>query len=164
MICVSITLKELQKHGACPEGLALFRSFSFAGEWIGAWTPIHALWSATAYPSFAAWARDKGIIPIVSLYGANLQGANLRGANLRGADLRDANLQGADLRGADLYGANLEGANLRGANLRGADLEGADLEGANLYGANLRGADLYGANRPEGSPGYIVMNGYLSRA
>ncbi len=139
-IKVEITREELTAHNACKDGIALFeaccRRFKGGARKVRVdWTPLHAVWSAVAYPSFTGWARDVGIIPM-----ANLSGANLRGANLSGADLRDADLSGANLRGADLYGANL-----RGANLRGADLSGANLRGANLRGADLRGADLYGA-------------------
>ncbi|MEY5060626.1 MAG: hypothetical protein RIS45_547, partial [Planctomycetota bacterium] len=124
------------------------------------WTRAHQVWLAVVYPGFAAWLRDNGLAPNVSLsgadlYGANLSGANLSGANLSGANLRGANLRGADLRGADLSSADLRdadlsSADLRDATLRGANLSGADLRGANLSGANLRGADLSDALLPIG--------------
>jgi len=90
MIYVSITKSELTKHVACAEGMRLFDTIAFAGEWVGEWTPLHSVWLATAYPAFRAWLRARGIIPIADLGGADLRGADLRGADLRGADLSGA--------------------------------------------------------------------------
>jgi hypothetical protein len=172
-IILRIYRQRLVDAGACHDGLALYDAIAAMAKARGdrrarkrlrvRWTPLHAVWLASAYPAWACWAEAHGIVPHLrgaDLVGANLGGADLRGANLRGADLRGANLYGADLRGANLYkggwtaqpatsapyGADLRGANLRGANLYGADLRGADLRGANLYGADLRGANLRGAN------------------
>ena len=131
MITVTITRAELVRHNACDDGLALFDAMAAPGGTITVdWTPLHAIWSRVAFPSFALWCEGEGIIPRADLRGADLRGADLEGANLRGANLRGANLRGADLRGANLRGADLEGADLRGADLLGADLEGADLRGA----------------------------------
>jgi len=150
-ITVTITLADLQRHDACVEGIALWRSIATRSpkgrlRVRVKWTPLHDVWLAVAYPGFSGWLRDWGLVPRANLGGANLGGANLRGANLYGASLRGADLRGADLRGADLRGADLRGADLGGADLGGADLGGADLGGADLYGANLGDADLYGAN------------------
>jgi hypothetical protein len=165
MIYVSITKSELEKHQACRKGMKLFASIAFGGEWVGQWTPLHAVWSAVAYPSFHGWLRENGIIPAANLYGANLSGADLSRANLYGANLSGANLSRANLSEANLYGANLSGANLYGAYLYGADLSGANLSGANLSGANLSGADLYRAYRPFDPPSgwRATSSGYLER-
>ena len=148
MICVSITRAELIRKGACREGIALFDSIAFNGEWIGEFTPLRCLWLATAYPAFTSWLRSNGTIPA---------------ADLRGADLRGADLSGADLSGADLSGAYLRGADLSRADLSAADLRGACLYWAYLRGADLSRADMSGAYRPEGSPGYQIVNGYLKK-
>jgi len=119
MILVLITRARLIELGACSDGLALFDSIAAIHGNPDAitieWTPLAEVWFSIK--PFASWARERGVIPRVSLAYADLRGADLSGAYLRGADLR----------GADLSGAYLRGAYLRGADLRGADLRGADL-------------------------------------
>ena len=121
MILVFITRARLVKLGACSDGLALFDSIASLHGNPDAitieWTPLAEAWFSLT--SFSGWARERGVIPRVSLAYADLRGAYLRGA---------------DLRGANLYGANLSGAYLRGADLRGAYLRGAYLYGADMYG------------------------------
>jgi hypothetical protein len=122
MISVTITMTELERAGACADGMAAFVWLA-GGESlrIREWTPLHTAWlHASPMSSYAAWAEHRGLIPR--------------------ANLSRANLYGADLTGANLYGADLTGADLTGANLYGADLTGADLTGANLYGADVTGA------------------------
>ena len=153
MITVSIRRADLVAENACNPWLALFdvlkthqdeqraRSIGPEGSPQAArgpraglvvrWSRLHALWLASAYPSFASWLVERGIVPQVSLISASLRGANLDGASLRGASLDGANLDSASLRGANLDGASLRGASLRGANLDGASLRGASLRGAN---------------------------------
>ena len=152
MITVSIRRADLVAENACNPWLALFdvlkthqdeqraRSIGPEGSPQAArgpraglvvrWSRLHALWLASAYPSFASWLVERGIVPQVSLISASLRGANLDGASLRGASLDGANLDSASLRGASLRGANLAFASLDGANLDGASLRGASLRGA----------------------------------
>ncbi len=155
MITVTIHRSELERAGACADGLALYDAIAAMQPETDArrgkrlkvrWTPLHRVWLSAAYPSFWWWLYERGLVAESDLRWANLRGANLGGANLCGANLRGANLGGANLCGADLRLANLRGANLRWANLGGADLGGANLRGADLRGANLRGANLGGAN------------------
>ncbi len=125
MIIVHITEKDLVTAGACAGGIAFWRTLATPSPKGNMrvrvkWTLFHQVWASIVCPSFYGWARDKGMIPQLSLYGADLRGADLRGANLYGADLFGADLRGADLRGADLRGADLRGANLQDANLLGA--------------------------------------------
>lgn len=84
---VVLTRQALVDRAACPEGLALFDAIAPSGVWRGEWTLLHGLWLAVAYPAFAAWARDNGLVPWIVARRANLYGANLYGANLRGAYL-----------------------------------------------------------------------------
>jgi hypothetical protein len=153
MILVFITRDRLVELGACPGGLALFDSVAALHGNPDAitieWTPLAEVWFSLT--RFAAWARERGVIPRVSLAYADLSGANLSGADLCGADLYGAYLGGAYLRGAYLRGANLCGADLCGAdlcraNLRVADLSGSKLSVADLSFAYLGGANLSGAN------------------
>ena len=171
-ITVRLSRADLERAGACDSGLALFdallahqseeraRHVSPDGRSRRPrrplrhlrvrWTSTHQIWLAALIPGFSRWLYERGLIPQISLAGANIRGANLEGANLEGANLRGANLRGAYLEGAYLEGANLEGAYLGsaylgGAYLGGAYLGGADLRGAYLGGAYLRGADLGGA-------------------
>jgi len=158
-ITVRLDRAALEAANACDGGLALFdallahqteerarRGLRPLRHLRIRWTPLHALWSAGAYPEFSRWLYARGLIPLISLGGANLEGANLGGANLEGANLGGAYLVDANLVGANLGGANLEGANLWGANLVGANLDRAYLVGANLEGAYLEGAYLERAN------------------
>ena len=160
MLIIQLRRADLEREGACREGLALFDAIKAAQDDVRRatgrkprrslrvrWTLTHQLWMATAYPQFFGWLGDVGLLPRAhARSGANLGGANLCGANLCGANLVGANHCGANLGGANLYGANLYGANLGGANLYGANLGGANLVRANLDGANLDGANLCGAN------------------
>jgi uncharacterized protein YjbI with pentapeptide repeats len=82
-------------------------------------------------------SRQKVILEIDNLIGADLTGADLRSADLTGADLTDADLTDADLTDADLTDADLRYAYLSGADLTGADLTGADLTNAYLKGVVL---------------------------
>jgi len=105
MIIVKLSIKELEQHKACKEGIALFR------EWFGEsvereFDPLTQVMLAKSDAKhFYQWACDRGIAPRYNLPKANLEGADLRSADLRSADLRSANLSGANLSGADLYGA-----------------------------------------------------------
>jgi hypothetical protein len=101
MITLSLRRKDLVDiHGtpACEGGLALFDAIKAmqdddrrkAGKaprhgLTVTWTRAHQVWAAVAYPGFAAWLRDNGLAPNVSLRGADLSDANLRGADLSGA-------------------------------------------------------------------------------
>jgi uncharacterized protein YjbI with pentapeptide repeats len=157
VISVRLTREELQRHGACAEGLGLFEWL--CGEQgrddlhVREWTAFHSLYLAAGLPAFAGWLRDEGLIP-------GLSGADLRGADLRGAYLTRTNLSGANLYGANLSGAYLSGSNLSDANLSGAYLSGAYLSGANLYGAYLSGAYYPHGDLPEGwergTDGYLL--------
>ena len=137
---------ELTGEGACREGLALFDTIKALQDDERAragrkprrslrlrWGLTEQLWLAKAYPSWAGWIRDAGLVPPCS-------GRRSEKRNLRGADLSCANLSGAIIRGADLSCANLSGAIIRCANLSYADLHGANLRGANLQSANLQDA------------------------
>jgi len=132
---------DLTRAGACPEGIKRFNEL-FPQGLATPWTVTHQLWAAWAEPAFYSWLRDKGLLPVLSMRGANLSGANLSRADLSRANLSGANLSGANLSGADLSRANLSRANLSGANLSRANLSRANLYGADLYEADLRGADL----------------------
>ena len=86
-ITVAIYERDLVAAGACREGVALWRSIaeqskrSKKGELRVkvTWTRMHLLWFATAYPSFFAWCREKGIVPQTSLMRARV--VNAAGAN-----------------------------------------------------------------------------------
>jgi len=147
MMTLTLSLAELEQHGACLAGRLFFQS-RFGDSITTEWTSLHYLMlvSDRDFSKWVGWLRSEGLIPPLVAPNANLSGADLSGANLSGADLSGANLSGADLSGANLSGADLSGANLRGADLTGADLSGANLSGANLTGADLTGADLTGAD------------------
>ena len=176
MLIIQLRRADLEREGACREGLALFDAIKAAQDDVRRatgrkprrslrvrWTLTHQLWMATAYPQFFGWLGDVGLLPRAhARSGANLGGANLVRANLDGANLVRANLYGANLVRANLVRANLYGANLvraylggaylvraylGGANLDGAYLVRANLDGANLRSANLGGARLDGATR-----------------
>jgi hypothetical protein len=174
MITVTIHRKTLERHGACPEGLALYDAIAARTDCItiAEWTPLHSIWPYVAgYGAFARWLEARGIIPRVDFSGANLSHVNLSCANLSCANLSRANLSRAVLSCANLSRAVLSCANLRGANLYVADLSGANLYGADLFranlsGANLSGANLYGAYRGASPaiPGWRTLaTGYLER-
>jgi hypothetical protein len=150
MIRVRLEREALLARRACRGAIELFDEIAQSGAIEMEWSPLASVWLAAAYPAYARWLRERGLVPPAYLRGADLRGADLRGAVLRGAYLEGAGLEGANLEGAVLAGADLRGADLRGAvlrvaNLEGAVLEGADLRGAVLRGAYLRGADLAGA-------------------
>ena len=124
MLIIQLRRADLEREGACREGLALFDAIKAAQDDVRRatgrkprrslrvrWTLTHQLWMATAYPQFFGWLGDVGLLPRAhARSGANLGGANLYGANLYGANLVRANLDGANLDGANLCGANLCGA------------------------------------------------------
>ena len=110
MISCNITAKDLERAGACSQGIELFRSLFGESLVVENWTPLHTIWACAVEPSFYRWLTDKNLVPF-----ASLRGADLRGADLRDADLRGASLYGADLRDVELSGAELSGADLRGA-------------------------------------------------
>lgn len=91
MMSITITKKDLQKHNACPTGMQLFDRIATTNknggptELVIEWTPLHDVWLAVAYPGFASWLRDKKLIPIPDLGGADLRSANLSDADLGGA-------------------------------------------------------------------------------
>ncbi len=96
MITVQITTEDLTKAGACAEGQALHARIAAMRGWkhtvrVRDWTPLHDVWLACACPSFASWLRNRRLIPIPYLHGANLYGANLTWANLSRANLYGAN-------------------------------------------------------------------------
>jgi hypothetical protein len=170
VIVVEIRRAELDAREACREGLRLFDAIAGLAGTPGLlcveWSPLAQVWLGAAGPLFAFWLYEQGLVPQVSLRGADLGGADLRGAYLRGAYLGAADLGGADLGGADLRGADLRGADLRGADLRGAYLRGAYLGAADLRGADLRGADLRGAFRRDEDAaidGWTARSGILRR-
>jgi hypothetical protein len=160
MITVTIFRDQLVRLGACSSGLAFFDGFLAAqgrkkSVKVRDWTLAHQFWLISAAPSFASWARDKGLVPFLPAPNVDLAGVDLTRANLWGANLTRANLTRANLTRANLAGANLAGAYLAGANLAGAYLAGADLTGANLAGAYLTGADLAGADLTD-AIGYVA--------
>jgi hypothetical protein len=153
---VRIYRRDLVAANACPDGIAIYDAIAAMAAARGGhrapkrlrirWTPLHALWLATAYPSHSRWLVEHQIVPSLScLARANLAGTDLAGADLARARLARANLAGADLARANLAGADLAGADLVGANLARADLARAYLVGAYLVGAYLVGANLAGA-------------------
>ena len=115
MVFVSITRKELEAAGACAEGLQLFDSVAWNGQWSGEWTQLRDIWLAVGAPGFAGWLRGKRMIPSANLSRAYLSGAYLSGAILSGANLSYANLYCADLSRANLSRADLSGAYLGSA-------------------------------------------------
>ncbi len=95
---ITLFRSHLVEAKACAEGLAMFdeyaalqgRSRSLRLTW------AHMLWAASDVRSrgFVTWAQEMGLLPRLSLRGANLYGANLYGANLYGANLGGADLGG----------------------------------------------------------------------
>jgi len=126
MISVSLWRSALERHDACSEGMALFEAIAAMQPAtdklrtkrirVKNWTLLHQFWLVSAYPRLAGWLRDEGLVPWISVRGANLQGANLYGADLYGA-----NLYGANLRGASLQGANYPIGDVPDGWTRGAD-------------------------------------------
>jgi uncharacterized protein YjbI with pentapeptide repeats len=150
-IIIRIRRVDLIEKDACPEGLKLFDAIA---QMQGnpkrvrmRWSQLAQAWLMSAYPSFASWLVNQGMIPR-----ANLSRANLFGANLSYANLSYANLSYANLSYANLSYANLSYANLSGANLSGADLSYANLSRAYLSGAYLSGANLGGCYWPKTRP------------
>ena len=99
MIIVKITRNELVAAGACQAGMSLFEKIkSRKGDYVYVrWTVVHQLWAAVAVPSFYSWLRAKGMVPQLSMEGADLTGADLRGASLWCANIMYTNLRGANL-------------------------------------------------------------------
>jgi len=169
-IILRIYRRDLLAAAACANGLAVYDAIAAMALARGderatkrlrlRWTPLHALWLASAYPSDARWLVEEGIVPAVAMYGAPLDGASLDGASLDGASLRNASLDGASLRNASLRNAFLDGASLRNASLDGASLRNASLDGASLDGASLRNASLVGASLVDAS----LRNAFLDGA
>ena len=96
MIIVSLSRRELEKHGACKNrGIPLFEAIcGLVGSNVEciSWecTPLHQVWLAVTYPWAHSWLLSKGLIPTLHLEGAYLEGAYLEGANLEGAYLYGA--------------------------------------------------------------------------
>jgi len=121
-----ITTDLLRKHNACKKGVDAFNSIFPNGFDTSEWTKKKQIeLYKTELRRYIMWAVSKYLLPLWSMYNANLSGANLSWADLFKANLPWANLSEANLSGANLFGANLSGANLFGANLSGADLSGA---------------------------------------
>ena len=104
MISVTIFRSELLDNRACEEGMEVFEKLAeLQGNsdsvHIPEWTVTHYIWALRAYPAFTCWCRNIGLIPNMSLSGANLSGANLSGANLFGANLSGAYHPSSDLPG-----------------------------------------------------------------
>ena len=91
MITVTLTARDLTQREACAPAMALFATMTEGRNTITVeWTPLHVLWLAAVYPEYSGWLVEHGLVPAISLHGANLTDANLHGANLRGANLRGA--------------------------------------------------------------------------
>jgi uncharacterized protein YjbI with pentapeptide repeats len=143
---IKITRAQLVAHDVCQEVLSWYDRHAPSGVWEADWTKDLQAALLRERGEFVTWAAHEGLLPRLSMQGADLTGADLTGANLWRAPLGRANLTGANLSGAYLSCADLRCAYLRGANLTGADLIGADLTGADLTGADFTGADLGRAN------------------
>ena len=171
---ITITVDDLKRHGAYCAGLKRFQEVYgdvLHMDWTRE-TQIQTLLDQAPWEGFRkhlSWAVQAGLIPLWSMFGADLAGINLRQVELIGADMENANLTGAclaevlfpgarlvnaclvdaDLTNACLVGANLAGANLAGANLTNANLTGANLAGANLAGAQLEGVCFFRADKTD---------------
>ena len=88
MISVTLDREALKAHGACVDGLALFRGRDRIV--IRRWTWRAYLWLERKAPGSAGWLVRRGEIPALLA-----PSADLRGTNLHRADLRGANLSGA---------------------------------------------------------------------
>jgi uncharacterized protein YjbI with pentapeptide repeats len=154
---IDISRDDLVRHNVCQRGLDMFDAIATmhgcASRIQIEWTPLHAVWLASADPGAAGWLQRGGLIP-----DADLSGMRLSRSSLSLAYLLRANLQKADLRGANLSRAMLVQADLRGADLRRADVRGANLSGANLDGADIREADLSGSyvGKVDAPVGWVV--------
>ena len=130
---LTITAAQLEKIGACSEGVKLFKK-TYGDKAIIKWT-LDAQIELIKSPMgrYLGWAFWNKLLPLWSMSYADLSSADLRYADLRYANLRSANLSYADLSYADLRSADLRSANLRSANLSSADLRYAnELTGAYL--------------------------------
>lgn len=164
---------ELEEWNACELGMDLFNDIAKTRGTFDTieieWTPFLQVLLAAGFPAFAEWLRDVGLLPQVTLWGANLSHASLYCAHLTGLCLREADLRCAELFGADLDFCDLGEANLQRADLRQTSLIGAYLSQANLEGADLRGAyldhtNLWNARRYDSDPpipGWVSRHGFL---
>jgi len=112
---VIITVDDLEHASACQEYIGKFIEAASGNETADIEFNKAAqglLLGDPVWRQVFGWAVRVGLIPMWSMYGANLSHADLSHADLRGADLYSA-----DLYGANLYGANLHDADLRSANL-----------------------------------------------
>lgn len=150
---VTVTMDMLRANGACPEGIDFF--LSIKAESIE-WTIDQQLWFATTAPSFYGWCVRKGLLPLMSMAGADLKGKSLVGANLAGVDLSGADLTGVDLSGASLHGADLTGAILKSAKLEGVNLQQATLKDAVLDDAKLANVNFDKALADDDPPGWVT--------
>ncbi len=162
-----VTQKLLTDKGACQEGVEAFIKAFPKGFDSANWTlekQLEVLHDESLRRYFG-WAYFNGIVPLWSMYGANLYGANLSSANLNSANLSSAHLTTAHQTGAILRSANIRSdnlfcaflfsayllcANLSCAYLISAYLRSAYLSSANLYGADLRSAYHKYTKFPEG--------------
>ena len=97
----------LVQHGACPDGLAVFDALSAlqarpGGRVLIRWDPLTEVWSRAVLRGHVGWLFERGLVPRMSLRGADLAYADLHRANLRGASLHRANLRGANYPTGDL--------------------------------------------------------------
>jgi len=137
-VIITITKPQLDKLGACPDGIAAFCEYFGGDSATVEWTyerQLEVLKSPLR--KYFSWAWQSRLLPMWCLRSANLSSADLSSANLSSADLRLADLRSADLRSADLRSANLRLADLRLADLRSANLSSADLRSADLTDARI---------------------------
>ncbi len=161
---ISITVDDLKKLDACPNGVTIFAK-QFPDGMVGTWDrTAQLLLMASPLRPYFGWACDVGLLPRFNLRGSNLRGSNLRGSNLSGSNLRGSNLSGSDLRGSnlsysDLSGSDLSGSDLRGSNLSYSDLSYSDLSGSNLSYSDLSYSDLSGSNLRGSNLSYSNLSG-----
>lgn len=158
-----ITLKWLQAHGACEDGIRWATRFGLLGIQLCGDAMRSKLAIAMAHASdpkgagFLIWAIDEIWHAPPDLDGVNLRGADLSHAFLRGARLRGADLRGATLHDADLFRADLRGADLRGARFTNADLERANMDEARIDRASFEFADLTDTGLPTDCSGAYLF-------
>lgn len=77
-----MTREELIRHTACARGLAYFDEIAPEGKLSLVWDVTTQVRFAVEAREWIGWAREKNLVPIVNLSGANLTRADLSGADL----------------------------------------------------------------------------------
>ena len=123
MIRITLSVHQLNKIGACIDGIQIFKKLYPSGRAAISWTPdaqIKILKSRLR--QHLGWAVRENLIPTISLSHVNLTGVDLARADLTRANLYGANLSNANLSNAILFSANLEGHDVNELKRRGAIL------------------------------------------